>query len=345
MPMNVCRPFIRPYSCVRRCAEGDSLRWTLDKMLGRRNPQEFQMNAVPRNLEELDELLSRPTDPLLESIRQLAGDVIVLGVAGKMGPTLARMARWAFDAVGCPNRVIGVARFSDSDTEKQLQKIGVETIRCNLLDRESVAKLPNSPNVIYMAGQKFGTTDAPERTWAMNTLVPAIVAERFARSRIVAFSTGCVYPSVQIHSESPREGDPVEPRGEYGNSCVGRERIFEHFAKLHATPLALLRLNYAIDLRYGVLTDIALKVWNGESIDLSTGYVNVIWQGDACNIALQCLAAAAIPPLVLNIAGPESASVRAIAGRFGEIMGRIPVLTGKEADTALLSNAGRMMEM
>jgi nucleoside-diphosphate-sugar epimerase len=294
---------------------------------------------------ELERCLSHPSNALTTVTNKLDGPLLILGAAGKMGPTLARMARRAFDAAGKPNRVIAVSRFSNPDAENKFSEFGVDTIRCDLLDRDAVANLPDASNIIYMAGQKFGTTDAPERTWAMNALVPAIVAERFPNSRIVAFSTGCVYPNVPVESGGSREEDALEPLGEYANSCVARERVFEYYAKQNGTPLALLRLNYAIDLRYGVLTDIALRVWNREPIDVTTGFVNVIWQGDACEIALRCLAHASVPPLILNMTGPETISVREMAGRFETIMGRQPAFIGSEAQTALLSNASKMVEM
>jgi nucleoside-diphosphate-sugar epimerase len=297
--------------------------------------------SVPTDEAELDELLSRPAPGVLETLDRLDGDVLVLGVAGKMGPTLARMARRAFDTLGKKQRVLGAARFSDPAAEERLRSAGVEILRCDLLDREAVERLPDAPNVVYMAGQKFGTTGAPETTWAMNAYMPALAAQRFARSRIVAFSTGCVYANVPAASGGSVEEDPLEPLGEYANSCVARERLFEYFAKRSETPLVLFRLNYALDLRYGVLLDVARKVQNGVPIDITMGYVNVIWQGDACAAALQCLAYASVPPFVLNVTGPETVSVRYLARRFGALLGCEPILRGREAETALLSNAGR----
>jgi nucleoside-diphosphate-sugar epimerase len=298
----------------------------------------FAVQDAPADEKELEEWLSRPTPGVLETLSRLDGAILVLGVAGKMGPTLARMIRRGLDALGKSERVFGAARFSDPATSETLQSVGVETIRCDLLDRGDVQRLPDAPNVIYMAGQKFGTSAEPERTWAMNTVAPALAAERFAASRLVVFSTGCVYPNVPVSSGGSRETDPLEPLGEYANACVGRERVFAYFAQKHATPLLLFRLNYAIDLRYGVLTDVAQKVARGLPIDLTTGYVNVIWQGDANARAIQCLEYAARPPLALNVTGAEIVSVRALAARFGERLGTPPVFTGKEAETALLSD-------
>lgn len=296
---------------------------------------------TPQTEEDLDELLSRPTPGVLETLRAVDGDLLVLGVGGKMGPTLARMLRRGFDEIGSKARVVGVARFSRPGAESLLRAVGVETLRCDLLDPAQVAALPDAPNVIFMAGQKFGTIGSPDATWAMNTYVPALVAQRFARARIVAFSTGCVYPNVPVASGGSREDDPLEPLGDYANSCVGRERIFTYFARRNQTPLALFRLNYAIDLRYGVLVDVARKVQSGEPIDLATGHVNVIWQGDANAQAIQCLAQTACPPFAINVTGPETISIRGLAHRFAELLEREPVFLGEEADTALLANAGR----
>ena len=215
------------------------------------------------------------------------------------------------------------------------------------VDRTQVERLPDTENLVFMAGQKFGTAAAPERTWAMNAYVPAVVAERYApaRPRTVVFSTGCVYPNTPVASGGSREEDPLEPLGEYANSCVARERLFEHFAGAHRAPLLLFRLNYAVDLRYGVPVDIARKVRDGEPIDLTTGHVNVIWQGDANAMALRSLLHAAWPPVALNVTGPETVSVRDLAHRFGDLFGRPPILAGEEADTALLSNAARALAL
>lgn len=289
----------------------------------------------------LDDLLSTPRQETAAALEACPGDVVVLGAGGKMGPTLARMIRRAWDTLGRTQRVYGVARFSNPAVAEELKAHGVEPLRCDLLNRADVQGLPDAPNVIFMAGQKFGTTEAPERTWVLNTLVPALVAERYAGARTVVFSTGCVYPNSPIARGGSREGDPLEPLGEYANSCIGRERVFEYFSRLHGTPTLLFRLNYAIDLRYGVLLDVAQKVAQGEPVDLTMGHVNVIWQGDASAWAIQCLEHAACPPVALNITGPETVSIRTLAARFGELLGRAPAFVGEEAETALLSNAGQ----
>jgi dTDP-4-dehydrorhamnose reductase len=221
----------------------------------------------------------------------------------------------------------------------------VQPISCDLTDRDAVSRLPDAPNIIFMAGQKFGTSDRPELTWVMNTLVPAVVAERYARSRILVFSTGCVYPLTPTDGPGSREADVLDPPGEYANSCVGRERVFTHFSKQNGTPALLFRLNYAIDLRYGVLLDVAQKVAQGAAVDVTMGWANVIWQGDANARAIQCLAHTATPPRPVNVTGREKISVRALAERFGQLLQRTPVITGKEAPTAWLSDASRSFEL
>lgn len=289
----------------------------------------------------LNERLSRPTTALVESLAQTQGDIAVLGVGGKMGPTLAVMARRALDTIGEKRRVLGIARFSDPAARAYLEANGVETVSCELLDRDAVMQLPWAPNVIYMAGQKFGTTGAPERTWAMNALVPSYVAEHYAGARTVVFSTGCVYPVTPVLRGGSQEQDALEPLGEYANSCVARERIFDYYSRRDGTPVLHFRLNYAIDLRYGVLLDIARKVWSSTPIDLTMGHVNVIWQGDANAWALQSLLLTTSPATALNVTGPETLSVRTLAQEFGRLLNREPILIGEEAQTALLSNAGR----
>jgi nucleoside-diphosphate-sugar epimerase len=288
---------------------------------------------------ELDDLLSTPRPETISAFERCAGDVIVLGAGGKMGPTLARMAARA--ATGS-RRVIAVSRWSSARAERALNDAGVETIRCDLLDRDDVARLPDAANVIFMAGQKFGTAGAPALTWGMNTLVPAHCADRYRDSRIVAFSTGNVYPLSPVTSGGSREGDALGPVGEYAASCVGRERIFELFSERHGTRVAIVRLNYAIDLRYGVLVDIALKVKRGQPVPLDMGYANVIWQGDANRIALECLPLAAAPPFVVNVTGGEQLSVRTLAAWFGERFGVTPQLIRTERPDALLSDTSRM---
>lgn len=287
----------------------------------------------------LEDALSAPSPGLLASMRSTPGDIVVLGAAGKMGPTLARMARRAIDELGRCDRVMAVSRFTSSKAEESLNTLGIETSRCDLLDRNAVAALPNAPNVIFMAGQKFGTRDAPSSTWAMNVVLPSIAAERYADSRIVAFSTGNVYALSPVQSGGSRESDAPSPIGEYAMSCLGRERIFEDANARRGTRVAIVRLNYAIDLRYGVLVDIASRVHRGEPIDLRMGHVNVIWQGDANDWALRCLAHAGAPPFVVNVTGNETLAVRDLALRFGELLNRAPTFTGAESPDALLSNA------
>lgn len=297
-------------------------------------------------VEQLEEALSAPTTGVCETLRQLDGDIMILGAGGKMGPTLARMVRRAFDEIRqSARRVIAVSRFSSPKAAQSLHEHGVETISCDLLNREAVNALPEAPNVIFMAGQKFGTSDSPELTWAMNTIVPAIVAERFKTSRIVVFSTGCVYPLMPVSGPGSREGDPLTPPGEYSSSCVGRERVFEHFAKQHGTRVLMFRLCYAIDLRYGVLMDVAQKVAGGQPVDVSMGYANVIWQGDASARAIQCLAHASSPPTALNVTGLDRVSIRDLATRFGGKLGREAVINGTENPTAWIWDASRSYEL
>jgi nucleoside-diphosphate-sugar epimerase len=289
---------------------------------------------------ELEEFMTEPTPALIEDLAGVPGDILVLGAAGKMGPTLARLAQRAAPS----KRIIGVARFSDPAARASLEAAGVETIACDLLDRGAVAALPRLDNVVFMAAMKFGATGNPALTWAMNVLVPAIVAETFAASRIVAFSTGCVYPFVPVAGGGATEDMPaVPPPGDYANSCVGRERMFEHFSARLGTPGRLIRLNYAIDMRYGVLHDIAAKVRDGIPIDVAMGHVNVIWQGDANAAALRCLARVTTPTTPLNVTGTETIPVRRLAEELGRRLGRAPVFTGSEAEAGWVSNAARMV--
>jgi len=288
---------------------------------------------------ELDDLLSTPRAETAAALAACPGDVIVLGAGGKMGPTLARMVARA--AAG-GRRVIAVSRWSSRSAEAALNDAGVHTLRADLLDRDEVSRLPDAPNVIFMAGQKFGTTGAPAMTWAMNTIVPANCAERYKHSRIVAFSTGNVYPLTPVASGGSREGDALGPVGEYAASCVGRERVFELYAEQYGTRVAIVRLNYAIDLRYGVLVDVATRVKRGDPVSVDMGYVNVIWQGDANRVAIECLPHAAAPPFVVNVTGAERLAVRDLAEWFGRRFGVSPAITGKERSDALLSNTDRM---
>ena len=303
------------------------------------NPETEQHSSAPiRTVEQLEELLSEPTPAVIETLRRLDGDILLLGVAGKMGPTLARMARRASDAAGVRRRVIGVSRFSSRDQETTLNTHGVETIRCDLLQEAEVDNLPEAPNIIFMAGMKFGSTGQEALTWAMNSYLPAVISRRYRRSRIVAFSTGNVYGLVPATSGGSREVDSLNPVGEYAMSCLGRERMFEHFSRSLRIPTALLRLNYACELRYGVLVDLAQRVWAEEPIDLAMGHFNIIWQGDANAMTLQALDSVAVPPCVLNVTGPERLSVREVCVTFGRLMNRRVTFRGSESATAFLSD-------
>jgi nucleoside-diphosphate-sugar epimerase len=298
------------------------------------------MPTSPKTDREIELLLSTPTSGAIDTVRSLDGDFMVLGVGGKMGTTTAAMLRRALDAAGRKSATVtGVSRFSRASARADLEALGVRTLSCDLADAAQVAALPAIENVLYLAGQKFGTDSAPGLTWIQNTVVPAIVADRFRDSRIVVFSTGCVYPFVPTSGAGATESEPVAFLGEYASTCVGRERVFNHFAALHGTRQLMYRLNYAVELRYGVLVDIAMKVMNGEPVDVTMGWLNCIWQGDACARAIQCLAHTASPPRILNITGPEKLSIRALAEEFGKRFGRAPILTGTEAPTAWLSDA------
>jgi nucleoside-diphosphate-sugar epimerase len=297
------------------------------------------------SVEALEERLSRPTPAVVESMRQLEGDLLVLGVSGKMGPTLARMAVRASDAAGVRRRVIGVARFSDPAQQPALESHGVTTIRADLLDRAQHAQLPDVPNVVSMTGMKFGSTGQEPLTWAMNVYLAGLISERFCRSRIVAFSTGNVYPLTPLALGGSREEDELRPVGEYAMTALGRERLFAHFSRTLGFPLAIVRLNYAVELRYGVLVDLAERVERGEPIDLAMGNFNAIWQQDANAAALAALMHASTPPLVVNLAGPEILSVRRVCETFGALLHKPVQFVGQESDDALLSNSQRAVRL
>jgi nucleoside-diphosphate-sugar epimerase len=289
----------------------------------------------------LDDLLCRPSQPLIDDLQKVDGDIMILGVAGKMGPTLAGLAKAAMPQ----RRIIGVARFSDAGAEAWLQARGIETLHCDLLDEAAIKSLPKARNIVFMAGRKFGAEGDLSLTWAMNAHVPALIAQAFTGSRIVAFSTGCVYPFVPVNGHGADEAVPPDPPGEYAQSCVGRERMFEYFSRQFATPGRLFRLNYAIDMRYGVLHDIATRILEGKPIDVSLGHVNFIWQGDASAQALRCLAHCDTPTSPINVSGHEILSVRHLAAKLGARLGREPVIMGTEQPTAWLTDTSQAVKL
>lgn len=296
------------------------------------------------NEETLEEALSRPTPELVEFMERLDGDILFLGVSGKMGISMASMAKRACQQAGVEKRVIGVSRFSNAANREYLEGLEIETIAGDLLDQQFLSSLPECENVVYLAGTKFGTQGNEAYTWAMNAYLPGLIAERFKSARIVALSTGCVYPLVNTESGGSVESDEVGPIGEYAQSCLGRERMFEFGSTSHDAPVVLIRLNYAVEMRYGVLADIATKVWGEETIDVTMGYANVIWQGDANALILRAFDLCRSPARHLNVTGPETLSIRSVAERFGRLLGKEPKLVGEEAPSALLSNASLMFE-
>lgn len=303
--------------------------------------------TLPQAIEtedELEGLLSEPTPAVMEALAGLPGDLIVLGVSGKMGPSLARMAKRAGDAVGSRHRVMGVARFAQGGRQA-LERHGIETIACDLLDDAQVLRLPDAAHVVFMAGRKFGSTGDEPTTWAVNAWLPTVVCRRYRDSRIVVFSSGNVYGLTEVAGGGSREADTPRPVGEYAMSCLGRERLFDYFSRSFGTAMAIIRLNYACDLRYGVLVDLARQIDCGEPIDLSMGHFNTLWQGDANAMALAALAHVSSPPWLVNVTGPESLSTRAAAERLGERLGKRVRFIGGETTTALLSDASLAFEM
>lgn len=291
------------------------------------------------NLIELEDQILAPSASLVADIKKIEGDIMLLGIGGKMGPSMGKLALRAIKEAGINKRVIGVSRFSDSTVKNQLEQIGIETISCDLLNPQELQQLPQVSNIIYLAGHKFGTTGREDFTWAMNTYLPGMVAEHFKNSRIVAFSSGNVLPFVPVTAGGASEELTPEPIGEYAQSCLGRERIFQYFSKKNQTDILIYRLNYAVDFRYGVLVEIAKSVISDTPIDLTTENVNVIWQGDANEIALRSLLHCSNPAKILNVTGPETLSVKWIAERFGEFLEKTPAFINESAGTALLNNA------
>lgn len=302
------------------------------------------LSMLPKTIEDvnqLDDLMSKPSAALVEMMKRLDGDVMVLGIGGKMGHTLGRQVMRAIVAAGITRRIIGVSRFSDRHQRTLIEESGVETIQCDLLDPNQVAQLPDAKNIVFMAGRKFGTGGNEHLTWAMNTVVPAIVARRFHRSRIVVFSTGCVYPLVNPANGGCAETEPADPVGEYAVSCLGRERIFEHFSRTFGTPVSIIRLNYAIDMRYGVLHDIARSIIVSGSADISVPAFNAIWQGDATDQILRSLDHCNSPPFVLNVTGPEQLSTKTVALKLSRLLCREVTFKGPEGSAALLSDSAK----
>jgi len=289
----------------------------------------------------LEELLGRPSPADVAFARTITGDVVVLGAGGKMGPSLARRVRRSLAAAGGRGRVVAVSRFSEPGVAAALEKDGIEALAADLLDPAQVARLPPAENVLFLAGTKFGSTGRPDLTWALNTVVPAHAARHYAASRIVVFSTGNVYPLVDASSPGSVETDPPGPVGEYAQSCLGRERVFEHFSRAAGTRVLLFRLNYATDLRYGVLADVARRVQAGEPVDLTVPRVNAIWQGDADSYAFRALALAESPPRILNVTGRGSIAVKEAAERFARRFSREARFSGEEGRLGLLSDASR----
>jgi len=295
---------------------------------------------TPRDEEELERRLSTPSVGVVQALARCPGDILILGAGGKLGPSLAAMIRRAVPQDD-PRRVIAVSRFSDNAVASRLQAVGVETVRADLQAHGALAALPSAPNIFFLAGQKFGTSGAPSKTWAANAILPSFVTERFRGVRFVALSTGNVYRFTPVTGGGSTETDVPGPVGEYAWSCLARERVFEHAATAYGTQVAIVRLNYAVDLRYGVLVDVAQRVAAGTPIDLRMGHVNVIWQGDACARIIQCLPHAATPPFVLNVTGPDTLSIRSAAMTMGRMLGREPVFSRTEGSDALLSNSAR----
>ncbi len=291
------------------------------------------------NLQQAYHDLLQPSGALIADISKLEGDILILGAGGKMGPALAKLTKQAIDIAGVKKKVIAASRFSEVGLQEELNRYGIETIAVDLLDDRQLQQLPDVANVLYLAGQKFGTTGKESFTWAMNVYLPGRVAEKYKNSRIVVFSTGNVYPLSPVAGAGLTEQQQPGPIGEYAQSCLGRERMFQYFSSKHNTPIFIYRLNYANDVSYGVLLEIAKSVNEERPIDLRMGYVNVIWQGDANEMAIRALHHCAVPAKIVNITGLETVSVRKIAVAFGKLFGKTPAFVNEEETTALLSNA------
>lgn len=294
---------------------------------------------VPTSISELEEAISHPTETVIKMMAELHGDILILGAGGKMGPSLSVMAHRASDAAGTKRRVIAASRFSNANVRDYLQRNGVETVSCELLAPGAMAQLPDAENLVFMAGMKFGATYNPAMIWAINAGLPALVCNRFRESRIAVFSTGNIYGLSPVSKGGSKESDMPRPEGEYAMSALGRERVFEYYSHALGMKQSVIRLNYACDLRYGVLVDIAHRVLTDIPIPLATGHLNTIWQGDANAMALSSLLHASSPPLLLNVTGTRTLRVRDVATYFGQYFGKTPIFIGDEAPDALLSNS------
>jgi nucleoside-diphosphate-sugar epimerase len=298
-----------------------------------------------KDINKLYESLLVPSEALVSDIAALKGDILILGVGGKMGPALARLAKQAVDDAGVKKRIIGASRFSEAGLQDELNSLGIETYKADLLQDDQLNALPDVENVLYLAGTKFGTTGKESFTWAMNAYLPGRVAQKYKNSKIVVFSTGNVYPLTPVLMGGADESLAPQPVGEYAQSCLGRERLFQYYSSMHNTPILIYRLNYANDVTYGVLMEIARSVKEKKPVDLSMGHVNVIWQGDANEIALRALHHCSVPSKILNVTGPEIIPVRWIAKEFGKLFGQSPEFVNQEQDTALLSNAAESFRL
>jgi nucleoside-diphosphate-sugar epimerase len=306
---------------------------------------QIKLPEVIDNVEDLENLLSTPYPETIEDLTSVKGDIIILGAGGKIGPSLALTAIRAIKCGDLNKKVIAVSRFTRRDIAEKLRENGVEVIEADLSDEKAVDDLPDVENVVFMVGKKFGTIETPEETWITNAYIPTLVIKKFRKSKIVVFSSGNVYPFVKIWSGGATEKTPLNSVGEYAWSVVARERIFTYFSKKFGTPVVILRLNYACELRYGVIVDVAMKIIRNEPVDVTMSCVNVIWQGDVNNIALRALKYASSPPRIINVTGPETISVRWLAETLGEFLGKKPIIVGSEADDALLSNAAECFNL